>query len=50
MRDRLRGHFGDAASFTLTRDRTRGRTVARMTLPVVTPDGRRAAPTREVPA
>ncbi len=49
VRDRLRGHFGDAASFTLTRDRTRGRTVARMTLPVVTPDGRPATP-REVPA
>ena len=50
VRDRLRGHFGDAATFTLIRDETEGRTVARMTLPVVSPDGRRTPAVREVPA
>ena len=50
VRDRLRGHFGDAAVFTLTRDDTRGLTVARMELPVVAPDARRPVTAREVPA
>jgi hypothetical protein len=50
VRDRLRGHFGDAATFTLTRDVARGRTVARMELPLVAPDGRRTPAGREVPA
>jgi hypothetical protein len=50
VRDRLRGHFGDAATFTLTRDVARGRTVACMELPLVSPDGRRNAAGREVPA
>ncbi len=50
VRDRLRGHFGDAATFTLTRDAVQGRTVARMELPVVSPDGRRAPASSEVTA
>jgi two-component system LytT family sensor kinase len=50
VRDRLRGHFGDAATFTLTRDEAQGRTVARMELPMVSPDGRRTAAAREVTA
>lgn len=50
VRDRLRGHFGDAATFTLTRDEAQGRTVARMELPIVSPDGRRAPAAREVTA
>ncbi|MFN7978693.1 MAG: histidine kinase [Vicinamibacterales bacterium] len=43
VRDRLRGHFGDAASFTLTRDDGRGVTIARVELPVVSPEPRAAA-------
>ena len=43
VRDRLRGHFGDAAAFSLTRDDTRGITVARVVLPVVTPEPRPGA-------
>lgn len=50
VRDRLRGHFGDAARFSLTRDGTRGLTIARMELPLVTPDTRRATAGREVRA
>jgi two-component system LytT family sensor kinase len=50
VRDRLRGHFGDAAAFTLTRDEAHGRTVARMELPIVSPDGRRAPASDEVTA
>jgi hypothetical protein len=42
VRDRLRGHFGDAAAFTLTRDPAGGVTVARIEMPVVTPDQRHA--------
>jgi two-component sensor histidine kinase len=38
VRDRLRGHFGDDAAFTLERDETRGCTVARVTMPVVPPE------------
>ena len=33
MRERLKGHFGDRASFTLTRDETAGVTVARIAMP-----------------
>ncbi|MEZ5289491.1 MAG: histidine kinase [Vicinamibacterales bacterium] len=43
VRDRLRGHFGDAAAFTLTRDEAGGLTVARMEMPVVPADDRRTA-------
>ena len=50
VRDRLHGHFGVAATFVLVRDEGRGRTVARMEMPVVAPDGRRASTSREVPA
>jgi hypothetical protein len=50
VRDRLHGHFGGAATFTLSRDDARGRTVARMELPVVSPDGRRTPAAREVTA
>ncbi len=50
VRDRLRGHFSDAAAFTLARDDGRGRTIARMEMPVVAPDNRRTPATREVPA
>ena len=50
VRDRLRGHFSDAAAFTLARDDARGRTIARMEMPVVAPDTRRAPASREVPA
>ncbi|MEZ5419325.1 MAG: histidine kinase [Vicinamibacterales bacterium] len=39
VRDRLRGHFGDEAAFELARDEDRGCTVARLDLPVVSPDG-----------
>ena len=42
VRDRLHGHFGDAAAFSLTRDEARGVTVARVELPVVTPEPRTA--------
>jgi len=50
VRDRLQGHFGEAASFVLVRDEARGRTVARMELPIVMPDAWRTAGTREVTA
>jgi two-component sensor histidine kinase len=50
VRDRLRGHFGDAAVFALVRDEVRGLTVGRMELPLVAPDPRRPAAGREVPA
>ncbi|MGE0812451.1 MAG: sensor histidine kinase [Vicinamibacterales bacterium] len=43
VRDRLRGHFGDDAGFTLTRDEADGLTVARMEMPVVPADDRRPA-------
>ena len=49
VRDRLRGHFGGDAAFTLTRDDARGVTMATLDLPLVLPDLRSAAP-REVPA
>ena len=48
VRDRLRGHFGDDAAFTLTRDDARGLTLATISMPVVAPDVRGA--TREVTA
>lgn len=38
VRDRLRGYFGDEAAFELARDENRGCTVARLDLPVVSPD------------
>jgi Histidine kinase len=41
VRDRLRGHFGDAATFTLTRDARRGMTSATIDMPYVA--GQRAA-------
>jgi sensor histidine kinase YesM len=50
VRDRLRGHFGEAATFELRRDDAAGRTVAHIEMPVVAPDPRRTAPNREVPA
>jgi signal transduction histidine kinase len=50
VRDRLQGHFGEAASFVLVRDEARARTVARMELPIVMPDAWRTASTRQVPA
>ena len=34
MRERLKGHFGDRASFGLTRDETAGVTVARIAMPL----------------
>lgn len=43
VRDRLLGHFGEAAAFTLTRDDRRGETVARVEMPVVSPEPRAAA-------
>jgi hypothetical protein len=49
IRDRLRGHFGDAASFVLDRDVRAGLTIARLEMPLVVPD-QRSAPSREVPA
>ena len=48
VRDRLRGHFGDDADFTLTRDDARGLTLATISMPLVAPDPR--GPGREVPA
>lgn len=36
VRERLKGHFGDRASFALTRDDTAGVTVARITMPLAT--------------
>ena len=35
VRERLKGHFGDRASFTLTRDEASHMTVARITIPLV---------------
>jgi signal transduction histidine kinase len=35
VRDRLRGHFGDRATLSLTRDDARGATVARIDMPLV---------------
>ena len=35
VRERLRGHFGDRGSFTLTRDEAAGVTIARVTMPHV---------------
>lgn len=40
IRDRLTGHYGDAAHFTLTRDAERGLTVARIEMPLSTADDR----------
>jgi len=48
VRDRLRGHFGDDAAFTLTRDDARGLTLATISMPLVAPDPR--GPIRELPA
>ena len=48
VRDRLRGHFGGDAVFTLTRDDARGLTLATISMPVVAPDVR--GPAREVTA
>ncbi len=42
VRDRLRGHFADAARFTLTRDESRGVTIARIEMPLVSPEHRPA--------
>ena len=50
VRDRLRGHFGDEAAFTLIRDDARGLTLATISMPIVAPDGRGAGSGREVPA
>ncbi len=49
VRHRLRGHFGDAAAFTLTRDVGRGLTVAAIDMPIVAVETR-PQPTRPVPA
>jgi LytS/YehU family sensor histidine kinase len=35
VRERLKGHFGDRASFRLLRDETAGVTVARISMPLV---------------
>lgn len=35
VRERLKGHFGDAAAFALTRDEAAGLTIARITMPYV---------------
>ncbi len=35
VRERLKGHFGDAATFSLTRDEAAGVTIARITMPHV---------------
>jgi LytS/YehU family sensor histidine kinase len=35
VRERLQGHFGDAAAFVLTRDAAAGLTIARITMPHV---------------
>lgn len=40
VRDRLRGHFAADASFTLTRDEARGLTIARIEMPLVSPEHR----------
>ena len=40
VRDRLRGHFGEAATFTLTRDPQRHVTIARIDMPLVGADPR----------
>jgi sensor histidine kinase YesM len=49
VRDRLRGHFGDDATFSLERDASRGLTVAHVSMPAVLPDARPAT-AREVVA
>lgn len=43
VRDRLRGHFGEAATFTLTRDPLRNITIARIDMPFVGADHRPVA-------
>jgi signal transduction histidine kinase len=43
VRDRLRGHFGEAATFTLTRDPLRHVTIARIDMPFVGADQRPVA-------
>ena len=35
VRERLKGHFGDGASFSLTRDEAAGVTIARIVMPLV---------------
>jgi LytS/YehU family sensor histidine kinase len=35
VRERLKGHFGDQASFVLMRDEATGITIARITMPLV---------------
>jgi LytS/YehU family sensor histidine kinase len=35
VRERLKGHFGDTATFTLSRDEAAGVTIARITMPHV---------------
>jgi sensor histidine kinase YesM len=35
VRERLRGHFGDRATLSLTRDEAAGMTIARIVMPVV---------------
>ena len=42
VRDRLRGHFAEGACFTLTRDDARGVTIARIEMPLVSPEHRPA--------
>ncbi|MEP7119130.1 MAG: histidine kinase, partial [Acidobacteriota bacterium] len=49
VRDRLRGHFGANAAFTLTRDDAHGLTVATIEMPLVAPEARLAV-LRELPA
>ncbi|HUU33219.1 MAG TPA: histidine kinase, partial [Vicinamibacterales bacterium] len=49
VRDRLRGHFGDDAVFSLIRDEERGLTVAAIDMPIVAVE-LRAQPSHEVPA
>jgi sensor histidine kinase YesM len=43
VRDRLRGHFGEAATFTLMRDPLRNITIARIDMPFVGADERPVA-------
>jgi two-component system sensor histidine kinase YesM len=40
VRERLRGHFGDDATFSLERDSARGLTVAHVSMPAVLRDAR----------
>jgi len=49
VRDRLRGHFGDDAAFTLSRDEARGLTVAAIDMPIAVVDTRPQG-AHEVPA